>query len=111
MRNPRERIGDGLRILLVWLDGGEVAVELMVLNNLDRRGRHIIAFLVTGHHKPRLGMHARERLAQSPTDDVEFLPVCGDTDHGAVVFAEVGALLPALADDERAIWRELHRVG
>ena len=110
MRYPRHGIGDGLRILLLRLDGGEMAVELVTLDDVERRRGHIVSLLIARGDEAGFRMHTDKRLSQAVTEHLIGFSIRRDANDRAIVLAQRRALLPALADDERAIRRELHRV-
>ena len=63
MRQPGQRLGDRLGILLLRRNRRQMAVEVMVADEVQRRGRHVIALLIARGDETRLWMHADKRLA------------------------------------------------
>ena len=110
MRQPRQRLGDGLRILLLLRDGRQMAVELMIADEMQRRGRHIMPLLIARRHETRLRIHADERLAQSIADHLKRLPIRRHFDHRAIVLPPRRALLASFGDVKLALRPQLHRI-
>ena len=63
VRDPSQRLGDGCRKNVLGRDGGHVSVKLILLHDVQRGGRHVVALLITRRYQSRLWMHADERLA------------------------------------------------
>ena len=110
MWNPRERLGDGLGILLWVSDGRQVPVEPVVADDVDRRRGNVVPLLVAGRHKSGRGVHADEGLAQAVGYDFEGLAIGCHTNHRTVVLPARRAFLATLGNVERTVRAEFHRV-
>ena len=87
MRQPRQRLRDRLRILLLRRNRRQMPVEVMIRNDVQRRGRHIVALLIARRHQPCLLIHPDERLAQAIPNHLHRPPIRRNLDHRPVVLA------------------------
>src|SRR5688572_21998190 len=108
MRNPRQRIGDGLGIFLLWQNLAEETVILRLLQDVERSRWHIMALLVAGRHHAVAWMHAGKRLAESIAEHFVAFAIGRHSEHASIQLADRRSLLAALRDDEGPIRTELH---
>ena len=111
VRDPGEGVGDGSGVFLLGQLVAQESVELGVLDDVDRRARHVVALLVAGDDEAGARVHGEVGLAEAVAEHGGGAAVGRDAQDAAVVLADGGRFLAALGDDEFALRREAQGAG